>query len=154
EQIVLQEFLSTADRCWVEGPQGRHTNEVIIPLKSAAVKQAASAAASARQRLPTRRFITGSEWLYVKIYCGTSSAEKLLKTVIKPLTTALVSEGVIDKWFFLRYSDPEHHIRIRFHHSTDPAFWKTVLERLHAALQPQLDSGLAYKLQTDTYERE
>jgi len=154
EQIVLQEFLSTADRCWVEGPQGRHTNEVIIPLKSTAARQAAPTTSHVRQQLPTRRFTTGSEWLYVKIYCGTSSAEKLLKTAIKPLTAALVSEGVIDKWFFLRYSDPEHHIRIRFHHGTDPSFWKTVLEKLHAVLQPHLDSGLAYKLQTDTYQRE
>ncbi|GAA0537613.1 lantibiotic dehydratase [Chitinophaga japonensis] len=154
EQLVLQEFLGTADRCWVESPLGRHTNEVIIPMKSTAVKRAASGPAGDHQQLPARRFTTGSEWLYVKIYCGTSSAEKLLKTAIKPLTTTLVSEGVIDKWFFLRYSDPEHHIRIRFHHSTDPAFWKTVLEQLHTALQPHLDSGLAYKLQTDTYERE
>lgn len=156
ERVVLQEFLHTADQCWVEGAQGHYTNEVIIPLKSTLTKppgQAVESPARAEQ-LPARRFVTGSEWLYVKIYCGTSSAEKILKTVIRPLTRELVEEGIIDKWFFLRYSDPEHHIRIRFHHAGDKGFWKTVLERLYAAIQNDLDNGLAYRIQTDTYERE
>ncbi len=155
ERVVLQEFLHTNGQCWVEGAEGRYTNEVIIPLKSTTVKaqQAPNVPARAEQ-LPQRRFVTGSEWLYVKIYCGTSSAEKILKTLIKPLTKELVQEGVIDKWFFLRYADPEHHIRIRFHHASDKGFWKTVLERLYGVLQQDLENGLAYKIQTDTYERE
>jgi thiopeptide-type bacteriocin biosynthesis protein len=156
ERVVLHEFLHTADQCWVEGPQGRYTNEVIIPLKSTVTKASRQTVTSpARtEHLPVRRFVIGSEWLYVKIYCGTSSAEKILKTIIRPLTHELVEEGVIDKWFFLRYSDPEYHIRIRFHHASDKDFWKTVLERLYAAMQNDLENGLAYKIQTDTYERE
>ena len=155
ERVALQEFLHTDGQCWVEGTEGRYTNEVIIPLKSAAIKPQQTLNVPVRAtQLPQRRFVTGSEWLYVKIYCGTSSAERILKTVIKPLTKELVEEGTIDKWFFLRYADPEHHIRIRFHHASDKAFWKTVLERLYAVLQEDLDNGLAYKIQTDTYERE
>lgn len=154
ERVVLQEFLHTDGQCWVEGAAGRYTNEVIIPLKSTAVKAQAPNIPAREEQPLQRRFVTGSEWLYVKIYCGTSSAEKILKTLIKPLTKELVQEGIIDKWFFLRYADPEHHIRIRFHHASDKAFWKTVLERLYSVLQQDLDDGLAYKVQTDTYERE
>ena len=33
EQITLQEFLHTPDNCWIEGPEGKHTNEFIIPLR-------------------------------------------------------------------------------------------------------------------------
>lgn len=154
ERVMLQEFLNTEDQCWIEGAAGRYTNEVIIPLKSVAANRKATAPTIRSEQLPVRRFVTGSEWLYVKIYCGTSSAEKILKTVIKPLTHELVQDGIVDKWFFLRYADPEHHIRIRFHHASDKGFWKTVLERLYAAMQPDLDNGLAYKIQTDTYERE
>ena len=158
ERVKLQEFLNTADLGWVSSAQGTYTNEVIIPMHRAAAQAAVvntSTATEVRQpALPARRFITGSEWLYVKIYCGTSSAERILKTVIKPLTEQLVAAGTVDQWFFLRYSDPEHHIRIRFHHATDKDFWKTVLEKLYTALQPDLDSGAVHKLQTDTYERE
>ena len=158
EHVKLQEFLNTADLGWVTSAQGTYTNEVIIPMHRAAAKATpvnTSTAAEARQpALPARRFVTGSEWLYVKIYCGTSSAERILKTVIKPLTEELVAAGTIDQWFFLRYSDPEHHLRIRFHHATDRDFWKTVLEKLYTMLQPDLDSGAVHKLQTDTYERE
>jgi len=155
ERVVLQEFLHTDGQCWVEGEGGRYTNEVIIPLKSTQTRSQPAAIVPARvAQLPQRRFVTGSEWLYVKVYCGTSSAERILKTAIRPLTKELVEEGIIDKWFFLRYADPEHHIRIRFHHASDKGFWKIVLERLYTALRQDLDSGVAYKVQTDTYERE
>ncbi|KAA2241354.1 hypothetical protein F0L74_15730 [Chitinophaga agrisoli] len=155
EAVMLHEFLG-ADNCWVTGDQGSYTNEVILPLHRTADKDRPSVpiAQDKEKPLPARRFVTGSEWLYVKIYCGTSSAEKILKTALRPLIAELTEEGVIDKWFFLRYTDPGHHIRLRFHHATHTDFWKTVLEKLYNALQPFLDSGLAYKLQTDTYERE
>jgi thiopeptide-type bacteriocin biosynthesis protein len=158
EQVKLQEFLSTADLSWVTGAQGNYTNEVIIPLERTAAKAQPVVPAPATQAtakpLPVRRFITGSEWLYVKIYCGTSSAERILKTIIRPLTAELLAAGTIDQWFFLRYSDPEHHIRVRFHHGTNKHFWKTVLEKLYTAVQPETAGGAVHKLQTDTYERE
>jgi thiopeptide-type bacteriocin biosynthesis protein len=95
--------------------------------------------------------MTGSEWLYVKIYCGTSTAEKILKLIIRPLINSLKAEALIDKWFFIRYTDPDHHIRLRFHHSSNPTFWIQVLEKLYASFS---DSELIYKIQTDTYARE
>ena len=44
-------------------------------------------------------------------------AEKILVDVIKPFTEELLSEKLIDKFFFLRFHDTGHHIRIRFHGS-------------------------------------
>lgn len=156
EQVVLHEFLQTGDQCWIESAEGRYTNELIIPLKSTdtTVPKAPAPARPQTGQLPIRRFITGSEWLYIKIYCGTSSAERMLKTIIKPLTKELVADGIIDQWFFIRYSDPEHHIRVRFHHAGNGTFWQTVLERLYTAVQQDTGHELAYKIQTDTYERE
>lgn len=156
EKVTLQEVLSTSDNCWITGEGGHYTNELIIPLQSTPDKaRTGSIPLQPReQQQPARRFITGSEWLYVKVYGGTSSTEKILKTVIRPLTDELMAEGVIDKWFFIRYADPENHVRIRLHHATDKGFWKEVLERLHAALEEVTSLGLSYKVQTDTYERE
>ncbi|MEP7143443.1 MAG: lantibiotic dehydratase [Ferruginibacter sp.] len=168
DRVVLEEFLKTGDKCFVEGEQGRYTNEIIIPLKKVDTikQQLNSIDAPGRQPtikdecfnqnhiVPERSFITGSEWLYVKIYCGTNSAERLLKEVIKPLTECLILENNIDKWFFIRYADPGSHIRLRFHHAKDKGFWKLVLERIHAAMRDDAYNTLAYKIQTDTYERE
>lgn len=62
-----------------------------------------------------RLFIPGSEWLYFKLYCGNKTADTILTDSILPLADRLLSEGWIDKWFFIRYSDPQFHIRFRLH---------------------------------------
>ena len=171
ERIVLQEFLFT-DNCFVEGEHGKHTNEIIIPFKKTPVIKSLNSnyemsangekQTTGKKRellkfnhiVPARTFITGSEWLYVKIYCGTNSAEKILKEVINSLVKELIAENKITQWFFIRYADPENHIRIRFHHPEDTGFWKVVLERLYASTKNYLDNSLVYTIQTDTYNRE
>lgn len=172
EHVELQECLTTPDSCFVHGPNGLHTNEVIIPFKTVDNKNVAKEVELKEEHLPTAsmqinglinkpefegtktNFITGSQWLYIKIYCGTSSAERILKEVITPLTRKLLKENKIEKWFFMRYADPKPHLRIRFHNSRIKGFWKTVLERLHRALEVSIDNSLAYRIQLDTYERE
>ncbi|SKA31038.1 thiopeptide-type bacteriocin biosynthesis domain-containing protein [Chitinophaga eiseniae] len=154
--LTVQEFLSTAENCWIEGPDGRHTNQFIIPVHDTGpVQKPATTTATnpATATLP-RQFMPGSEWLYVKVYCGTRTAEDLLKETLQPLALQLTEAALIDKWFFIRYTDPDHHLRIRFHHSSRPDFWKTVLERFYAALQEFSGKELVYRIQTDTYERE
>jgi thiopeptide-type bacteriocin biosynthesis protein len=147
DRVVIQEMLSTPDNCWITGG---FTQEIIIPLKSTSSKKELLLA-PANENMPVRNFITGSEWLYVKIYCGTSTAEKTLKSIIKPLINSLLTEQLIDKWFFIRYTDPDHHIRLRFHHSSNSTFWMQILEKLYTAFS---GSELIYKIQTDTYVRE
>jgi len=150
DRVVIEEMLSKPDNCWVTGTNGHFTHELIIPFKSTSSKKELLLPPVA-ENMPVRNFMTGSEWLYVKIYCGTSTAEKILKSIIKPLINSLIEEELIDKWFFIRYSDPDHHIRLRFHHSSNPTFWMLVLEKLYASFS---GSELIYKIQTDTYVRE
>lgn len=154
EEITLQEILQTPENCWVTGPGGRFTNELIIPFKSTTIRQIKQAAPVTITTLPQRHFLPGSEWLYVKIYAGINTTEKILKTIIKPLAAKLTEEGVIDKWFFIRYTDPDDHIRVRYHHATDKDFWKRVLSELNAMISREVDPGLIHKIQTDTYIRE
>ncbi|NSL87317.1 lantibiotic dehydratase [Chitinophaga sp. Mgbs1] len=155
DQLTLQEFLSTAENCWIESAAGRHTNEFIFPLHTTVPATAIpSADLTEAPEMPVRQFFTGSEWLYVKIYCGTRSAESILREVIRPLAQTLQEEGITDSWFFIRYTDPEHHLRVRFHHGEHPLFWQEVLNRLYQAIQEFQDKDAVYRIQTDTYQRE
>ena len=64
-----------------------------------------------------------------------------------------LATGEADGWFFIRYGDPEWHLRVRFH--GDPSRLQSgVLPRLHAALEPLLADGRIWRVQLDTYERE
>lgn len=154
--LTIQEFLSTPENCWIEGPHGRHTNQFIIPVHDTATVPKNTTATDIRPATAAmpRQFMPGSEWLYLKVYCGTRTAEDFLKETLQPLAQQLTEASLIDKWFFIRYTDPDHHLRIRFHHGTQPDFWKAVLEQFYAAVQEFSGKALIYRIQTDTYERE
>ncbi|MEA5258866.1 lantibiotic dehydratase [Arcicella aquatica] len=102
---------------------------------------------------PTRKFSLGSEWLYVKIYSGVKAADDILTQAIKPLVAQFLEEKVIDKWFFIRYLDPDNHIRVRFHF-TDLQYLGKVIIALNEALANLETEGIIRKIQFDTYQRE
>lgn len=167
-RITLAEFLESGATGLLSGEGAHYAHEVLIPFLHREVPAPAVAAlpsGPARQAwnavpppaaviAPKRSFMAGSEWLYVKIYAGTKTADRLLTAVIKPLADRLVAANVIEKWFFVRYEDPRHHIRLRFYHGSNPSFWHRVLTELNLLLYPMLAEGTVHKVQTDTYKRE
>ncbi len=58
--------------------------------------------------------LPGEKWKYLKIYTGEASADKLISKNIAPLAHKLIANNFIDSWFFIRYFDPDFHIRVRF----------------------------------------
>ncbi|HBX51207.1 MAG: hypothetical protein A2275_06955 [Bacteroidetes bacterium RIFOXYA12_FULL_35_11] len=61
----------------------------------------------------SRYFIPGSEWLYYKIYCGPKTADTIIENVFLPVSSKLFENSLIKKWFFIRYSDSDLHLRFR-----------------------------------------
>ncbi len=125
-----------------------------------AAGQATTAAGTAAGSAPAgnglqvrRTFAPGSEWLFAKLYTGTATADRVLRDVLAPLVREALAEGWSDSWFFIRYGDPEWHLRVRFHGDPE-ALTGRVLPALHAGVTPLLDDGRLWKLQLDTYERE
>jgi len=100
-----------------------------------------------------RTFIIGDEWLYFKVYTGFKTADTLLTDTIFPLSQYFLQEKLIDHWFFIRYSDPQFHLRIRFHIPENKNL-ATVIHRFNHAMQHYINHNLAWKIQTDTYQRE
>jgi lantibiotic biosynthesis protein len=153
-KIILAEYLSTPDNCFVKDQEGRYTNEILIPFKKVQTEILPQTALTTKDISVTRNFAVGSEWLYLKIYTGTKTADTLLPEVLKPVIDKLVEEGMVDKWFFLRFKDTDEHIRLRFHNGTNPFFYAFVLQAIHEALKDLLSQGVIFKIQTDTYNRE
>ncbi|WP_418502319.1 thiopeptide-type bacteriocin biosynthesis protein [Flagellimonas sp.] len=101
----------------------------------------------------TRTFIVGSEWLYYKIYTGHKTSDKVLTEIIKPISIKLIKKGVIEKWFFIRYADPNHHIRVRFL-INNPKKINEVISILYGRLNDFIEQDLIWKIEIDTYKRE
>ena len=99
-----------------------------------------------------RNFITGDKWLYYKIYTGHKTSEKILTEIIKPVTIELLDKKIIDKWFFIRYSDPKFHLRLRFH-LIDSGI-EEIIRLIKNNLEHHIENFHIHTIQTDTYKRE
>jgi thiopeptide-type bacteriocin biosynthesis protein len=145
----------TAAAAGAPAPGGTAAGWAAVPAGTAAVPASTAAgAAPAGNGLPIRRtFPPGSEWLFAKLYTGTATADRVLRDVLAPLVREALAAGWSDGWYFIRYGDPEWHLRVRFHGDPE-ALTARLLPALHAGVTPLLDDGRLWKLQLDTYERE
>ena len=100
-----------------------------------------------------RNFYPGEEWVYYKIYTGLKSADEILTGPVKKLTNRLLDLNVIDQWFFIRYTDPHFHIRLRLR-LTDRSNFYNVCALVNNELAAYLDSEIVWDLQLNTYKRE
>jgi len=100
-----------------------------------------------------RKFIPGTEWLYLKIYTGIITSDVILEEVITPLIECFQAGSYISQWFFIRYNDPESHLRVRFMlNNTD--YYNKILNKINAALQEYIGSREISNIIIDTYTRE
>ncbi|MFC4116990.1 lantibiotic dehydratase [Nonomuraea zeae] len=138
---------TAAEWGWLDG----HANEIVIPLTMAGQAHRAVTVASRPEPAPGPRHLPGGEWLYAKLYSSADRHDEILGGHL----TGLVSElpASVDRWFFLRYADPDPHLRLRFH--GDPAHLHSrVLPALHDWAATLTGTGLAARLALDTYEPE
>ncbi|KZN40329.1 lantibiotic dehydratase [Pseudoalteromonas luteoviolacea] len=154
--VELKEVLSNSYRSRVVDEQGLHySNEVIVPFINEQARVHSHFSDDPYANITAepikRRFGAGSEWLSLKIYSGNSLVEQLLTDELLPLIEQ--STELYDKWFFIRYGDPDWHLRLRFH--GDPGLLcGQLLPQLNALLDPKVESGELHKVELMTYERE
>ncbi len=150
DMAVVSEGFPVLDEMAAEGPDGKYVCELVVPYVSAR-EPTESRPLSAPSRIE-REFVPGSEWLFVKLYAGPMSVETLLRDVIAPTVRGALERGA-DRWFCIRYSDPENHLRLRFH--GDPGLLVSVIiPELHERCAPWIEKGLVSRIVVDTYRRE
>jgi thiopeptide-type bacteriocin biosynthesis protein len=157
EALLFELFPGPGELC-ARGPEGRFVHELVVPFvrvrSEAAARPAGSTAVSGGVAGTVQRsFLPGSEWLYAKLYVGTSTADAVLGEVVGPLVRAVRASGAADSWFFIRYGDPQWHLRVRFHGAPERLLAE-VLPALEAAVAPLLADGRLWRFQLDTYDRE
>jgi len=100
-----------------------------------------------------RTFIPGSRWIYIKLYTGEKTADDLLIKVIAPIIKKLKRKQHIEKWFFIRYADPDFHLRIRLQ-VNDSQKAGEIMHLFFQKLDKWNKSDWVWKIQLDTYNRE
>jgi thiopeptide-type bacteriocin biosynthesis protein len=157
--VQLQEAMPGLESAWLPGPDGPRVAELVVPL---VLREPAPAeghpvpdrepgsgavAAADRLRLP------GSDWLYLKLYGPAAFQDDLVTGPLPDLARSVTDAGLADRWFFVRYADPDPHLRVRFH--GDPRQLMGPLLRVACAWAGQLVAdGTCSRFAVDTYERE
>ena len=157
DAVVLQEPLPDVDTAWLPGPGGRHVAELVVPLAlrergddpraAVAAPPAPSAPRAARLRPP------GSEWLFVKLYAPRAVEEELIAGPLRSLGEFALAAGLAADWFFLRYSDPDPHLRIRFRGEPQTLLGQ-LLPQVCSQAAELIEAGTCTRFALDTYDRE
>lgn len=159
----------------VEGPEGAYAHELVVPFVRAAKAPsarpvegsmgagatwsvagaggAAGVAAAAEGELVEHRLAPGGEVLYAKFYGPPSCFDALVRDLVAPLARRAQARGAAREWFFIRYHDGEHHLRVRLL-GERARLWVEVLPELSEEARPLLEAGRVSRWQLDTYDRE
>jgi len=152
KQVILKEYLAqnSPDGAITADPQfTRQYNAFLLPTDP--IPMPALPPRHLKSQPKHRKFIPGSEWLYLKIYISKTGANPLL-IKLQPLLQKVYSHGPIKKWFFIRYEDHAPHIRLRLHICPDDT--GEILVVFKNALSAQIGGHVIREYQLDVYSRE
>ncbi|MBU0755865.1 MAG: lantibiotic dehydratase, partial [Planctomycetes bacterium] len=104
-QAELVEMFPEPDRLLPKGPEGRFVHELIVPFLQKPEEKPTLEKPLIRSKAPGtgQQYPPGSQWLFTKIYTGTSTADRILRDFIKPLTEEAFRKGLFHRFFFIRY---------------------------------------------------
>ncbi|QNK62329.1 lantibiotic dehydratase [Pedobacter sp. PAMC26386] len=153
ESIVLREFIFDKESSPVKDKEGNgFYNQMILSVINNSNTIPLTVTGETLNHIKSE-FTLGSEWLYYKFYCGEKTADTILLQSITSITEELIKNKLIDQWFFIRYKDPNNHLRVRFHLKNTQQ-----LAAVIGIIQKQISSfqqeKYIWNTQTDTYKRE
>jgi thiopeptide-type bacteriocin biosynthesis protein len=97
-------------------------------------------------------FYPFDEWMYFKIYCNPKIVDKIIIELYSSFLKDLIEKKIIDKFFYIRYFDTAHHLRLRIQISKGDVSY--IFDQLKAKLAPHLDQNIIYNIELSSYRRE
>ena len=158
-KCLLQEALPGPEHAWLPSVDGGHhivELTVSLGLRSNPRKHGRSNHKPRVASLVTpdlRLRPPGSDWLYLKLYGPRSGEDEFIAAELRTLCREIDDAGVADEWFFVRYADPDPHLRLRFR-ASPTRLTEELYPRLCAWAAKLLSGGKRQKFVFDTYERE
>jgi thiopeptide-type bacteriocin biosynthesis protein len=163
EQIVCKllkgeslQFIEQIEDSVIKSPEGSHSTEIIIPfLKNPVYAKNAtlySPPPYISTSVETRWRFPGQEWLYLKFYLSPELEDYFLLNYLAPFTDN-ICQNLNNLWFFIRYSDPEPHIRLRIKVDSPKAF-SEIISSFEPMYGKWMREGLIKDVILASYERE
>jgi thiopeptide-type bacteriocin biosynthesis protein len=161
-RLLIQEALPGPNESWLPGVNGsRFMAELVVSL---CLSSTGRTSAQQRGQLTARHTARpssrqdrlrppGSDWLYAKLYCPADRQDDFLIGPMNAFCHAVESAGLADHWLFIRYADPDPHIRLRFKGSAE-SLTTVLLPQLCTWTEHLIVENVLSRSCIDTYERE
>lgn len=146
---LIREYLEP-DRSVTSGKYKLAGQFIALLKRSGEVYKGSVGESKTKRKTVARTFLPGSSWMYFKIYCSEDSADRLLSLLISKFIKN--NHQKIKSWFFIRYHDPDHHIRLRI--QTDPENYGNLVAIITKMTSRKSTKVLIRDVKTDNYERE
>jgi thiopeptide-type bacteriocin biosynthesis protein len=120
--LVLHEMLPSFDGMWLQDADKEHyAAEVVVPVVARdAVRATRAPVPRQRREVPVERHLPGGDWTFLKVYAAPERQDEIIAGPLLDLVASLRGEGLLGRWFYIRYADPFPHLRLRFR-GTDAA---------------------------------
>lgn len=152
--VQLQEMLPSPSQAWLTADSNKYMIEFATTFEN--VGGTSSTTPRTRRKpivIPERRrYGPGSQWTYAKIYTGSQAIDNVLISAVAPLIVELRSANFLKTWFFVRYGDPNTHLRLRMR-AIDGQRCE-IERRVVDVFQRLLDTAEISRFALDTYEPE
>lgn len=145
QSLWLYEYLDSAKFFNEKGNQ--FVAEFIFPFKCEEQLPQILEKVTVCDDIEQRQFLPGDEWSFFKIYTSPYYGDTVIKEVIKKYVKQLPDSVC---WFFIRYNDPDFHIRFRIKRKIT----KQNLTTLKDLVDVLIKNGIVSYFQIDTYNRE
>ncbi|MCP3776469.1 lantibiotic dehydratase [Paenibacillus sp. MZ04-78.2] len=153
DPIILTETGMDFDEYFANGEGGSYSIECVVPLirtyGEPSDNEAFLIQNSSSQHVTA--YFPGSEWLYLKLYGLAGREEEFISSRLVEFFRNF--DGLSLQYFFIRYVDPEPHIRLRI--KSDPSIIiSEVLPQIRLWTSGLQSEGLLKRMTIDTYEPE
>ncbi|SDX29151.1 thiopeptide-type bacteriocin biosynthesis domain-containing protein [Marininema mesophilum] len=155
-RVHLSESFYQQNNDWIVDADHHHyIGEFVFPLKKREALPHPSPVTPVMKKLASnsRIKLPGSDCLYIKVYMAKSRQNDFISRPLSHFVKNAREEGLVQRWFFMRYGDPDNHLRIRFFGEPERLI-ASLIPTIHTWAERLVEEGLIQKLTIDAYDPE
>jgi lantibiotic biosynthesis protein len=155
KKVTLQEMLYTLEERGIINSDEHYVTEFVFQIKKREIKTTTRKLPSIIRTISTedKLRLPGSDWIFIKLYGSKDRQNEFITNHISKFSENMLQNGFATSWFFMRYEDPESHIRLRFN-GDSTKLTTELIPSLYKWVNLCIQEGFVKKITIDTYERE
>ena len=149
---LMEDIFANGTDMVVKGPEGHFTNELMVFWNNLESQTVFSPTSNKFNYMSKKTFIPGEDWIFTTIYCGKRVADRIIKDHFVNMVGDLKRQFKTLTWFFIRYSDPKFHLRLRIR--STPSSNEQIRHVLADLFKRLYDAKLIWDVKNEVYNRE